>query len=460
MTIIIAGGGKVGATLAEHLADEGHSVTIVDVSGETLDRLSNQLDVMCLKGNCVSRDTLLEAGARESDVLIAATGSDEINLLCCHSAHNIGVPHTVARVRGTEYVNGLDTLKNDLGITMLINPELTAATEISRLLRFPSAANIDSFARGRVELISFTVQEGDFLAGRALMSLSSKIQGLPMLLCAVERGDEVFIPNGASVLAAGDRVSVAGTPNGIHQFFKLLGRQTHRIRSVFVIGGGRIAVYLLRQLERLGMSCKIVERSEERCRELAEEFPRVLVIHGDGTDPELLTEERMASSDAFIALTDRDEDNLIISLYAHQGGVSKVVAKSSRQNYTAIARSAGVESVVSPKLATAGLILRFIRGLQNSKGTVMTALYRIAGGRAEAMEFLVSPATRNLNVPLKELKLRQGILIAVIVRGGKVIIPQGSTCLELGDDVIVVARDSGILDLNDIYEGGALGAGG
>ena len=216
MTIIIAGGGKVGATLAEHLADEGHSVTIVDVSGETLDRLSNQLDVMCLKGNCVSRDTLLEAGARESDVLIAATGSDEINLLCCHCAHNIGVPHTVARVRGTEYVNGLDTLKNDLGITMLINPELTAATEISRLLRFPSAANIDSFARGRVELISFTVQEGDFLAGRALMSLSSKIQGLPMLLCAVERGDEVFIPNGASVLAAGDRVSVAGTPNGIH----------------------------------------------------------------------------------------------------------------------------------------------------------------------------------------------------------------------------------------------------
>ena len=460
MTIIIAGGGKVGATLAEHLADAGHSVTIVDVSGETLERLGDQLDVMCLKGNCVSRDTLLEAGAKESDVVIAATGSDEINLLCCHCAHNIGVPHTVARVRGTEYVNELDTLKTDLGITMLINPELTAATEISRLLRFPGAANIDSFARGRVELVSFTVQEGDFLAGRTLAALSSKIQGLPMLLCAVERGDEVSIPNGASVLAAGDRVTVAGTPNGIHQFFKLLGRQTHRIRSVFIIGGGRIAVYLLRQLERLGMSCKVVERSEARCRELAEEFPRALIIHGDGTDPELLTEERMTASDAFIALTDRDEDNLIISLYAHQAGVSKVVAKSSRQNYTAIARSAGVESVVSPKLATAGLILRFIRGLQNSKGTVMTALYRIAGGKAEAMEFLVSPATRNLHVPLKELKLRKGILIAVIVRNGKVIIPEGSTCLEQGDDVIVVARDSGILDLNDIYADGGLGAGG
>ena len=456
MTIIIAGAGKVGATLAEHLADEGHSVTIVDVSGDTLERLSNHLDVMCLKGNCVSRDVLLEAEAKETDVLIAATGSDEINLLCCHIAHRVGVPYTVARVRGREYVNDLDTLKSDLGITMLINPELTAAIEISRLLRFPSAANIDSFARGRVELVSFTVQEGDFLAGRTLASLSSKIQGLPMLLCAVERGEDVFIPNGSSMLAVGDRVSVAGTPSGIHQFFKLLGRNTHRIRNAFIIGGGRIAFYLLIQLERLGMSCKVVEKGAERCRELAEEFPRSLIIHGDGTDPELLTEERMASSDAFIALTDRDEDNLIISLYAHQAGVSKVVAKSSRQNYTAIARSAGVESVVSPKLATAGLILRFIRGLQNSKGTVMNALYRIAGGKAEAMEFLVSPSTRNLKVPLKSLKLRKCVMIAVIVRNGKVIIPEGSTCLEQGDDVIVIARDSGILDLNDIYEGSGL----
>ena len=456
MTIIIAGAGKVGATLAEHLADEGHSVTIVDVSGDTLERLSNHLDVMCLKGNCVSRDVLLEAEAKETDVLIAATGSDEINLLCCHIAHRVGVPYTVARVRGREYVNDLDTLKSDLGITMLINPELTAAIEISRLLRFPSAANIDSFARGRVELVSFTVQEGDFLAGRTLASLSSKIQGLPMLLCAVERGEDVFIPNGSSMLAVGDRVSVAGTPSGIHQFFKLLGRNTHRIRNAFIIGGGRIAFYLLIQLERLGMSCKVVEKGAERCRELAEEFPRSLIIHGDGTDPELLTEERMASSDAFIALTDRDEDNLIISLYAHQAGVSKVVAKSSRQNYTAIARSAGVESVVFPKLATAGLILRFIRGLQNSKGTVMNALYRIAGGKAEAMEFLVSPSTRNLKVPLKSLKLRKGVLIAVIVRNGKVIIPEGSTCLEQGDDMIVIARDSGILDLNDIYEGSGL----
>ena len=460
MNIIIAGAGKVGGTVAEHLSQEGHSVTIVDMADKTLERLSNQLDVMCVKGNCASRDLLLEAGARDCDVLIAATASDEINLLCCHCAHNIGVPYTVARVRGTEYANDLDTLKRDLGITMLINPEFASSVEISRLLRFPSAANIDTFARGRVELISFHVQETDFLAGRSLASLSSKIQGLPILFCAVERGEDVFIPNGSTVPVKDDRVYLAGTPNGIHQFFKLLGRHTHRIRNVFIIGGGRIAFYLLVQLERLGMSCKVVERSDARCRALAEEFPHSLVIHGDGTDPELLEEERMAASDAFIALTDRDEDNLIISLYAHQAGVSKVVAKSNRQNYTSIAHSAGVESIVSPKLTTAGQILRMIRGLQNSKGSAMTALYRIAEGRAEAMEFVVAPATQHLGVPLKDLRLKKGVLIAVIVRGGKVIIPEGSTTLESGDNVIVVARDSGILDLNDIYEGGGLRAGG
>ena len=460
MNIIIAGGGKVGSTVAEHLAGEGHSVTIVDTSDTTLDRLSNQLDVMCLKGNCASRDILIEAGARGADVVIAATASDEINLLCCHCAHNLGVPYTVARVRDAEYAKDLDALKRDLGVTMLINPELATAVEISRLLRFPSASNIDTCARGRVELISFHIQEEDFLAGHSLASLSPKIRGLPVLLCTVERGDSVFIPNGSTVLAKDDRVYLAGTPNGIHQFFKLLGRQTHRIRSVFIIGGGRIAYYLLHLLEQQGMSCKVVERDGARCRALAEEFPHSLILQGDGTDPELLDEERMTAADAFVALTNRDEDNLIISLYAHQAGVAKVVAKSNRQNYTAIARSAGVESVVSPKLTTAGQILRLVRGMQNSKGSAMAALYRIAEGQAEAMEFVAAPTTQNLGIPLKDLKLRRGVLIAVIVRDGKVIIPVGTTTLESGDNVIVVARDSGIVDLNDIYESGGLTAGG
>ena len=453
MNIIIAGAGKVGLNVAGHLVAEGHNVTLMDTLQDTLDKASNQLDVMCVRGNGASRAALLEAGIRDADMVIAATGSDEINLLCCHCAHSLGVSSTVARVRSAEYAGDLENMKQDLGIDMLVNPELATAIEISRLLRFPTAANIDTFARGRVEIVSFHVQEDDFLVGKSLASLTSKIRDLAILFCAVERGSEVVIPNGPFVLQQGDKVYLVGTPAGIHQFFKLLGRQSHKVRSAFIVGGGRITFYLVNILERLGISCKVIEKNEHRCRELAETFPKTLIIHGDGTDPELLAEERMEASDAFIALTDRDEDNLIISLCAHQAGMTKVVAKSNRQNYTSIARSAGVESVVSPKLTTAGHILRKVRGIMNSKGTVMTSLYRIAEGRAEAMEFQVSPATHNLGVPLKDLrlKLKEGVLVAVVVRGGHVIIPNGSTALEEGDTVIIVAQGSGITDLNDIF---------
>lgn len=453
MNIIVAGAGKVGLTVAEHLAAEKHSVTVIDTSEEILSRASNQLDIMCVKGNCSSRSVLLEAGAEHADAVIAATNSDEINLLCCHCSYRIGVPFTVARVRSAEYAGDLENLKSDLGVSMLINPELAAAEEISRLLRFPSAANIDTFARGRVEIVSFRIQKDDFLAGHTLTSLSPKIRDLSMLFCAVERGETVCIPNGSFVLEQGDKVYVAGTPNGINQFFHLLGRDNHKVRSVFIIGGSRIAAYLIPILEKLGMECKVVERSADRCRQLAEQLPKCTVLHGDGTDPELLTEERLASNDAFVALTDRDEDNLIISLLAHQLGVGKVVAKSNRQNYSAIARSAGVESVVSPKLTTADQILKSIRGMQNSKGAAMTSLYRIAEGKAEAMEFQVDSSTRNLGIPLKDLskKLKEGILIAVLVRGNQVIIPNGFTALKAGDSIIVVAQGGGILDLNDIF---------
>lgn len=451
MNIIIAGAGKVGVTLAEHLSKEGHSLTVIDTRDEILDKVNDQLDVLCLKGNCASRSLLLQAGAATADIVIACTNSDEVNLLCCHCAHRAGASYTVARVRGTDYINSVQELRTDLGIDMIINPEYATAEEISRLLRFPSAANIDTFARGRVELVSFRVQDSDGLDSKALYSLSSRIRDLAILFCAVERQGEVIIPNGSFVLAKGDKVYVAGTPASVHKFFRVLGRDTHKVRTVFIVGGGRITYYLLHVLGRLGMDCKLVERDPERCRELAEAFPRSLILCGDGTDPELLQEERMTASNAFIALTGRDEDNLIISLYAHQNGVPKVIAKSSRQNYSSIARMAGLESVVSPKLTTAYQILRTVRAIQNSKGSVMNALYKIADGQAEAMEFVAGPSTNHLGVPLKDLKLREGVLIAVIVRKGQIIIPEGSTCLKEGDTAIVVARNSGILDLNAIY---------
>ena len=459
MKILIAGCGKVGLTLAQHLSAENHDVTIVDTRDAALKRASDTLDVMCLKGSATSMPVLRQAQADRSDVVIAATGSDEINMLCCHCAKRLGAKYAAARVRNAEYSADMEGLKTELGINLVINPEHAAAVEISRLIRLPSAANIETFRRGEVELVGFPTQEGDFLNGQSLLQLAPVLRPLSILFCAVERGEEFFIPGGNFVIQKGDTVYVMGEPAGISQFFRRLGRGVQKIRSVFIVGGGRIAYYLTRQLKGFGLKVKLVERDEARCRQIAELFPQALVICGDGTDPGLLSAEHLSGSDAFVALTDRDEENLIISLYAMQAGVSKVVAKSNRQNYTSIAHSAGVESVVSPKLTTAGQILRLVRGLQNSKGSAMTALYRIAEGRAEAMEFVVAPSTQHLGIPLKDLRLRKGILIAVIVRGTKVIIPEGSTTLESGDNVIVVARDSGLLDLNDIYAD-SFGAGG
>lgn len=459
MKIIIVGNGKVGFTLAEHLSKEDHDVTIIDTNFEALRRSSDALDVMCVKGNGASASTLEEAGADTADIVIAATSMDETNMVCGLTAKRMGAKYVIARIRNAEYTVGQASLKKDLGIDMIINPEQATAIEISRLLRFPSAANIETFYRGRVELVGFRLQEEDFLAGRTLASLSHKLRDLPILFCAVERDETVFIPDGNFQMNAGDHVYVIGEPLGVNQFFKTLGRYTPKIREVFITGGGRITYYLAAMLEKLGQHTKIVECKEDRCRHLAEVLPRSLIICGDGTDQELLESENLQSSDAFIALTDRDEYNLIVSLYAMQQGVPKVVAKSNRQNYIGIARSIGLDSVISPKLITANHILQVVRGMQNSMGSVMNSLYKIAGDRAEAMEFEVNDTTRHLGVPLRELKLKKSILIAVIIHNNRIIIPEGSSKIEAGDTVIIVSRNSGILDVNDIYADGFAGGG-
>ena len=453
------GDGKVGFTLAEHLSQEEHDVTVIDTNDDALRRASESLDVMCVKGNGASISALRESGADTADVVIAATSMDEVNMVCCLTAKRLGAKYVIARVRNVEYAAELATLKQELGIDMVINPENATAVEISRLLRFPSAANIETFYRGRVELIGFRVQEGDFIVGHPLSAQSHKLQELPMLMCAVERCGEVTIPDGSFVPQAEDRLYLIGQPRGLTDFFKLLGRYTPRLKDVFLVGGGRIAHYLTAILEHLGMRVKIVERSMDRCRHLSEVLPRTMVICGDGTDQELLEQENISAADAFVALTDRDEDNLIISLYAMQQGLKKVVAKSNRQNYAGIARAVGLDSVISPKFITANQILQAVRGMQNSKGSVMNALYRIAGGHAEAMEFLANDTTRNLGIPLKDLRLKKGILIAVLVHQNRIIIPDGSSILSQGDTVIIVSRNHGILDINDIYDDSLLDMG-
>lgn len=452
MKIIIVGDGKVGFTLAEHLSREEHDVTIIDTSDNALQKASDTLDVMCIKGNGASLTALKEAGADTADLLIAVTNLDEVNMVCCLTGKRLGAKYTIARVRNFEYTAAQGMLKMGMGIDLLINPENDTAVEISRILRFPSAANIETFYRGRVELMSFRAREEDFFIGQPLSALSRKVRDLPILFCAAERNEEVLIPDGSFVPQVGDKLYLIGAPLGLHGFFELMGRYAPKIRNVFVVGGGRITFYLAALMERMNMKVTIVERKEERCRQLSELLPHTLVINGDGTDQELLESERMTDSDAFVALTDRDEDNLIISLYALQKGLKKVVAKCNRQNYTGIVQHLGLDSVISPKLITAGHILQVVRGMQNSKGSVMNALYRIAEGGAEAAEFAVNGTTRHLHTPLKDLRLKRGVLIAVIIHQGQVIIPVGSSVISSGDTVIIISRGMGILDVNDIYD--------
>lgn len=451
MKIIIVGDGKVGFTLAEQLSREKHDITIIDTDEEALRHASDLLDVMCIQGNGAAISPLEQAGVRDADVVIAATSADEVNMVCSLTAKRLGAKYTIARVRNMDYTTDLDTMKKELGIDMVINPELATAVEISRLLRFPNAANIDTFYRGRVELMGFRLMEGDFLCHVPLADQSSKLRNMPILFCAAERGDQVYIPNGSFVPLPNDKLYVIGEPVGLSQFFRLLGRYIPKIKSVFITGGGRITHYLTALLSKMSMQIKIVELKMDRCRLLSEHFPAATIICGDGTDQELLESENLSTTDAFVALTDRDEDNLITALYAQHIGVPKVIPKTNRQNYTGIAQSVGLDSVISPKYITAAQILQVVRGMENSKGSVMKALYRIASNKAETMEFTVNDTTRNLGIPLKRLSLKQGVLVALIIHQNRIIIPEGNSTIQSGDSVIIVSHNHTIMDINDIF---------
>lgn len=451
MKIIIVGNGKVGYSLAEQLVAEHHDVTVVDIHEHNLANASDTLDLMILQGNGVSADTLREAGADTADLLVATTNADEINMVCCLTAKNLGTKYTIARIRTPEYNTNLPELRKNLKIDMVINPESSTAAEISRLLRFPSAANIESFCRGRVELMGFRLQEGDFLIGHPLYALDSNIKQLSLLFCAADRDGELIIPKGSFVPQTGDTLYLMGHPDSLDQFFKILGRYTSRVNKAFILGGGKITGYLIPLLDKLGVRSKVVELREDRCRDLCERFPHVTVIHGDGAAPDLLESEAMTDYDAFVALTDRDEDNFIISLYAQHENVSKVITKCNRQNYLGIARNVGLDSVISPKFITTSRILHVVRGMQNSQGSVMNSLHRIANGAADAMEFTVTSSTHHLGVPLKDLRLRSNVLIGVILRDTQIIIPEGSSTIQEGDKVIIVAPTGKVMQLNDIY---------
>ncbi len=453
MRILVVGDGKLGHTLAEHLAKEGHDVVIVDRSDEVLQRSEDTLDVMCVKGNGANATTLMDAGADKADIIIAATAGDETNMLCCLIAKRLGAKYAIARIRDPDFNESLNILQRELDIDMAINPERATAQEISRLIRFPFANNIESFAKGRVEMVEFRAQEKDVVVGYPLKVLARKLQGLPQVLyAAVEREGRVLIPNGDFVIHAGDRVHVAADMVTITAYFRFLGKNSLRVKNVMLLGGGRISYYLARMIAPMGVHVHMIEINEQKANMLSESLPDVNVIHGDGTDQELLEQEGLKQMDAFVALCDRDEENLMAGLFAVAQGVPKVIVKNNRVAYADIINAMGLDSIISPKSITCANILRYVRARANGMGTKVEKLYRLMDGKAEALEFIARASDPYIGIPLRDLSVRPGTLVAVIVRHGKVIVPFGNDHIESGDSVVIIACQSGIGDLNEVIK--------
>ena len=453
MKIIIIGNGKVGFTLAKQLSGEDHDLVLIDHNAEALRVADSTLDIMCLDGSGASIQILRTAGVREAELVIAVTGSDELNIVCCLIAKKLGARHTVARIRSPEYFREANLLKREIGLNMIINPEYAAAQEISRLLRVPSAFSVETFARGLVEMIGFPIQESDGLAGLSLFEYNKRNpNNRGVLMCAAIRGDEVYVPNGRFVPQGGDKAYVIGSQQEIVQFFQNLGRDSGRLRQITVLGGSRIATYLTWAVEKVGIKVRIVEQSGEKCLALAEKLPKALIIQGDGTSSELIDEEDLLDTDAFIALTNRDEENLLMAMTAQRHGVKKVIAKMTRPNYIEMIREFGVDSVISPKDITANQISAYVRAMARSQGSAVENLYKLLGGAIEAVEFTATETTRFLDTPLKDLRLKPGMLVAAIAREGKTIIPDGSTSIHAGDKVIVMAKSLFLQDLDEILQ--------
>ncbi len=450
MKIVIIGAGKIGITLAEHLLHEGHEITVIDHRASALDALAT-LDVMCVEGNGISMETQLEAGIDGADLAIAVLATDEQSLLACLIAKKLGVGSTIARVRNPEYSSGIRLLKDDLGLSMTFNPELACASEMARVLRAPSAIKIDTFSRGRVELHKVRLPENSPLNGLKLMELGKLQTGV--LICAVERGEsEVYIPDGSFVLKANDRISFIAKPKTASKFFHKLGIQTDRCKEIMLLGGGKISYYLAKQMLEFGANVKIIEANQDVCDSLAEMLPEATILHGDGTDEKLLSEEHIYDMDAIASLTGIDEENVLMSLYARSITNAKIITKINRTTFSHIIDSMELGSVFHPRYIAADLIVRFVRALANSQGSNVETLYKIVGGKAEALEFRATTSSAVCGVPLMELPTLPNLLIGAINRGGKILTPGGRDTIEPGDSVIVVTTVTGLNDLDDIID--------
>lgn len=448
MKIVVVGCGKVGTSIATELNSEGHEIIVVDINHDAVTRLSESIDVMGIEGNGATYEVLVDAGAQTADLVIAAAARDEINLYTCLMAKAAGAKHTIARVRNPEYTSDLYRVKDHLGLSMAINPELTAAVEISRLLRFSGALEIDSFAKGMVELIKVAIPEDSLISNKKISQidiLKGKVR-----ICSVERDGEVFIPNGDFVLQSGDRISVVSKSENAAKFFRKINVAIGRSRDVILLGGGKVSYYLALKLIKSGTNVKIIEKNAERCNVLAELLPNAVIIHGDCMDQDLLLSEGIEHADGIAALMDYDEENILISLYLKGVSKAKIITKVNNTSFDSILNNLNIDCIIHPKSLTGEYIARYIRAMQNSLGSNVETLYRLNDDRTEALEFRVKNNSKVCGIALQELNLRDNLQIICINRHGKIILPQGSDTIMPNDTVVIITKHKGLSDLDNI----------
>ena len=450
MNIIVVGCGKIGTTILSSLVAEGHNVVALDSNPNTINEITNLYDAIGICGNGNDCDTLSEAGVEKAELFVAVTGSDEFNMLSCFLARRMGAKHTIARIRNPEYNDqNLGFIKKQLGLSMAINPDLLAAQELFNILKLPSAAKIETFSRRDFEMIELKLRQESVLDGVSLIELRKKYD-VKLLVCVVQRDNEVFIPDGSFVLKSGDKIGITATTSEILRFLKMLGVMQKQARNIMILGGSRTAYYLSKMLMGIGNTVKIVEKDHKRCLELSETLPNAVIINGDGAGQELLNEEGLSSMDAFISLTGMDEENILISFYAAAQNVPKVISKVNRDEFMYLAEKIGLDCTISPKNIISDILVRYARALENSLGSNVETLYQIMDAKAEALEFNIVADSAVTEIPLKDMKLKPNTLIAGIMRGRRIIIPSGDDLILPEDKVVIITSGYKLNDISDI----------
>ncbi len=449
MKIAIIGTGKVGRAITSYIVNEGHDLCIIDNNPKVVESLVYKYDIIGICGNGATYDIQKKAEVDKSDLVIICTSSDEVNILAALVAKRMGAKNTIIRIRNQDYYQQVNSMKKDIGVSMIINPEQEAANEIVQMIDFPQALKIENFAKGRINLVEIYIGDNSPLVNESLQNIRQKYQ-FQVLVCAVQRGNDVFIPKGDFVIEAKDKIHITASRNEIVKFLSKLGIIETKLKSVMIIGGGNISAYLGQRLLKNHYRVKIIEKDEKRCLELSELMPTATIICGDGTDNELLLDEGIESTDVVISLIGIDEENIISSMYANSLGVPKVISKINRENFTRILEENGIASIISPKIISALRVLSYVRALANSRGSNVVTLYKLVNNEVEALEFAVNENAKCLDIPLKDLKLKKGVLIAAIIRNNETKIPEASDCIKVNDSVIVVTNNGFLDNLDDI----------